>query len=105
MPLTPLGNGVVGQHLEKIEDPTQLIITPDTFRNRRKKLQYTLKVVAVGRGKRHPKSGEIIPPDVQPGDRVILPEAGWTVVKLLDDDGEIRDYISIDADLIVARID
>ena len=39
-------------------------------------------VVAVGPGRRHPTSGDVIPPAVKEGDKVLLPEYGGNAVKL-----------------------
>ena len=40
------------------------------------------QVVAVGPGRRNLQSGELIPPSVKEGDKVLLPEYGGQTIKL-----------------------
>jgi chaperonin GroES len=49
-------------------------------------------VVAVGPGARNQNTGEVIPPPVAVGDRVLLPEWGGNSVKLNDSDGAADEY-------------
>jgi hypothetical protein len=90
MPLIPLRKKVVGSLISQKDVQIGLIIDP--FGS--KKTQFAMKVEYVG-----PYCDE-----VAVGDVVILPGEGWTMVRLLEDDGTIVEKVSIEEDRILARV-
>jgi chaperonin GroES len=81
MNIRPLQDRVIVRREEPEEAATGGIIIPDTAKE--KPQQGT--VVSVGKG-RHSKDGEMIPPEVKPGDRVVFNKYSGTEYK---HDGEV----------------
>ncbi|XP_076030273.1 10 kDa heat shock protein, mitochondrial-like [Oratosquilla oratoria] len=79
--LIPLFDRVVIQKAEAITKTTGGILIPE--KSQAKVL--TGQVVAVGPGARN-EDGDVIPPSVEVGDEVLLPEYGGTKITLEDQD-------------------
>ena len=80
MKIRPLHDRVMIERLEEEDKSKGGIIIPDTAKE--KPIQG--KVIAVGKGKAL-KNGEVIPPDVKKGDKVLFGKYAGTEVKI---DGE-----------------
>lgn len=83
MKLKPLGDRVVVKPLEEEERTKGGIVLPDTAKE---KPQHG-EVIAVGPGEWDENSKKRIPPDVNPGDRVLYAKYAGTEVKT--DDGDL----------------
>ncbi len=80
MKFRPLHDRVVVRRVEEESRSAGGIIIPDTAKEKPQQGE----VVAVGPGARNEK-GEVVPPDVKPGDRVLFGKWSGTEVKI---DGE-----------------
>lgn len=88
-----LGNRVLVKP-EEGQDMEGAILLPETAKEKPQRG----RVVAVGEGERNDE-GELIPPDLQEGDRVVYAKYGGHQLKL---DGE--DHIILDVDQVYAKI-
>ena len=78
MKIKPLGDRVLVEPKKENEDVKKGgIIIPDTAKEKPQEG----KVIAIGAGKRD-DSGKLIPMNVKPGDRVLMPKYGGTEVKI-----------------------
>ena len=73
----PLGDRVLVQHLEEVEEKKGGIIIPDTAKEKPQEG----KVVALGTGKRD-EDGKLIPFTVKAGDKVLISKYGGTEIKI-----------------------
>ena len=80
MKIRPLHDRILIKRLEEEDKSQGVIIIPDTAKE--KPIQG--KVIAVGKGKIM-KNGDVIPPDVKKGDKVLFGKYAGTEVKI---DGE-----------------
>ena len=78
--LTPLHDRVVVKRIEEKESVKGGIIIPDSAKEK----QQEGEVIAVGGGKR--EKGELIPLDVNVGDRVLFGKYSGTEIKIDDED-------------------
>ncbi len=76
MKLSPLGDRVLVQRVEK-EETKGAIVIPDTAKEKPEEG----KVIAVGPGARN-ESGKVVPPDVKVGDRVLFGKYSGMDVKI-----------------------
>jgi chaperonin GroES len=80
MKFRPLHDRVVVRRIEQEEKTAGGIIIPDTAKEKPQEGE----IIAVGPGARN-EAGEIVPPDVKPGDRVLFGKWSGSEVKV---DGE-----------------
>ena len=80
MQIKPLGDYIVIEPISQEEKTKTGILVPATIEKERPEQG---KVVAVGSGKRT-SSGQIIPPEVKPGDIVLFTKYGPNEVKVND---------------------
>lgn len=93
MPLKPLSKKVVGDLIDgKVSASSSFIIHP--FENTKEKKRLAMEVMATGDGCC----------EVEVGDIVILPEGGWVVVTLKEDDGTYVKRISVPEKLLLAKV-
>lgn len=93
--LVPLADRVLVERLEAEEKTAGGIVLPDSAKE--KPLQG--KVIAVGEGRRS-ESGELISPQVSPGDRVLFAKYGGTEVEV-----DREDYLILKEDDILAILE
>jgi chaperonin GroES len=93
--LVPLADRVLVERLEAEEKTAGGIVLPDSAKE--KPLQG--KVIAVGEGRRS-ESGELVAPQVSPGDRVLFAKYGGTEVEV-----EGEDYLILKEDDILAILE
>jgi chaperonin GroES len=77
MKIRPLGDRILVKRIKEEEKTKGGIIIPDTAKEKPQEG----KVVAVGKGKRSEK-GDIIPPEVKSGDRILFGKYSGSEVKL-----------------------
>lgn len=92
MNVKPLGDRILVQRIEVIDEASGGIIIPDTAKEKPQRG----KIVALGTGKRN-KRGETIPWDVNEGDEVLFGKYSGTDIRI---GGE--EYLFIDEDDILA---
>lgn len=96
MKVIPLGNKILLERgKEKDEKTAGGILLPDTAKEK----PHEATVVAVGPGKRD-EDGNLIPPEVKKGDKVLITKWGGTEIKV---DG--KEYTIVGEDEILARIE
>ena len=95
MKIKPLGNNVLLRRIEEDEQVRGGIIIPDSAKEKPQEAE----IVEVGTGKFDPH-GNLVPIDVKPGDKVIVPSYGGTNIKI---DGVVHTLITYDTVLAVVR--
>lgn len=93
MELQPLGSRVVAKRIEQEKKTEHGIVIPESAQDQPNRAE----VVAVGPGKRH--NGEVVEPDVQSGDQILIGDYSGSEVEI---GGE--EYIVIDAEDILAKM-
>lgn len=97
--LLPLLDRVLVQKAEVVTKTEGGIVIPEKSQGKINKVHHGV-VVAVGPGARN-NQGEIIPPSVQVGDKVLLPEYGGTKVEL----GDKEEYHLFRESSLLAKIE
>jgi chaperonin GroES len=96
MKLVPLGDRVVLQRLDEVEEKTKGgIVLPDTAKEKPQEC----KVIAVGPGKLD-DNGKRVAPDVKKGDIVIIAKWGGTEIKVGG-----NEYVIVSEDDIMAKVE
>ena len=95
MKIKPLGNNVLLRRIEEDEQVRGGIIIPDSAKEKPQEAE----IIEVGTGKIDP-NGNLIPIDVKPGDRVIVPSYGGTNIKI---DGVTHTLLTYDTVLAVVK--
>jgi len=96
MKLVPLGDRVVLQRLDEVEEKTAGgIVLPDTAKEKPQEC----KVIAVGPGKLD-DNGKRVAPDVKKGDIVIIAKWGGTEIKIGG-----NEYVIVSEDDIMAKVE
>lgn len=95
MKIKPLGNNVLLKRIEEDEQVRGGIIIPDSAKEKPQEAE----IVEVGTGKID-HNGNLVPIDVKPGDRVIVPSYGGTNIKIK---GEVHTILTYDTVLAVIR--
>ena len=93
MKLNPLGDRIVIERLEE-EEKRGSIVIPDTAKEK----PLEAKIIAVGKG-RTTDEGKLIPPEVKPGDRVLIGKYSGTEVTV-----EGEEYVIVREDEILAIV-
>lgn len=91
MKITPLGNNILIEPLEREEKLPSGLVIPDSAKEKPQEG----KVVAVGPGKR--EKGELIKPEVKVGNRVLYKRYGGDEIRIGD-----KDYLVVDVEDILA---
>jgi chaperonin GroES len=79
--IRPLGDRILVKRIKEEDKTKGGIIIPDTAKEKPQEG----KVIAVGRGRRSEK-GDLIPPDVKSGDRILFGKYSGSEVKLEGED-------------------
>lgn len=96
MKLVPLGDRVVLQRLDEVEEKTKGgIVLPDSAKEKPQEC----KVIAVGPGKLD-DNGKRVAPDVKKGDIVIIAKWGGTEIKVGG-----NEYVIVSEDDIMAKVE
>jgi chaperonin GroES len=95
MKIKPLGNNVLLKLIEEDEQVRGGIIIPDSAKEKPQEA----KIIEVGTGKLDP-NGNLIPIEVKPGDKVIVPSYGGTSIKI---DGAAYTILNYDSILAVVK--
>ncbi len=90
MKIKPLGNNVLLKLIEEDEQVRGGIIIPDSAKEKPQEAE----IIEVGTGKLDP-NGNLIPIEVKPGDKVIVPSYGGTNIKIKGVAHTILNYDSI----------
>lgn len=93
MNLQPLGDRVVVKRVQEEQETESGIIIPESAQGTPNQAQ----VVAVGSGDK--QNGEVVQPDVEEGDTVLIGEFSGSEIEV---DGE--EYVFLDGDQILAKI-
>jgi len=91
MKITPLGNNILIEPLEREKKLPSGLVIPDSAKEKPQEG----KVVAVGPGKR--EKGELIKPEVKVGNRVLYKRYGGDEIRIGD-----KDYLVVDVEDILA---
>lgn len=93
MDLQPLGDRVVVKRIQEEQETESGIIIPESAQGTPNQAE----VVAVGSGEK--KNGEVVKPDVDEGDTVLIGEFSGSEIEV---DGE--EYVFLDGDQILAKL-
>lgn len=93
MDLQPLGDRVVVKRIKEEQETEGGIIIPESAQGTPNQAE----VVAVGSGEQ--KNGEVVKPDVDEGDTVLIGEFSGSEIEV---DGE--EYVFLDGDQILAKL-
>ncbi len=93
MKITPLGNNVLIEPLERDDKLPSGLVIPDTAKEKPQEG----KVVAVGPGKY--EDGELVKPSVKVGSRVLYKRYGGDEIRVGD-----KEYLVVDAEDVLAVI-
>ncbi len=93
MKITPLGNNVLIEPLEREDKLPSGLVIPDTAKEKPQEG----KVVAVGPGKY--EDGELVKPSVKVGSRVLYKRYGGDEIRVGD-----KEYLVVDAEDVLAVI-
>lgn len=93
MNLQPLGDRVVVKRIKEEQETDSGIIIPESAQGTPNQAE----VVAVGSGEK--KNGDVVKPDVDEGDTVLIGEFSGSEIEV---DGE--EYVFLDGDQILAKI-
>lgn len=95
MDIQPLGDRVVVKRVEEEEEQTDAgIVIPPSAQGTPNQAE----VVAVGSGEK--KNGEVVKPDVDEGDRILIGEFSGSEINV---DG--TEYVFLDGDQILAKVE
>lgn len=93
MELQPLGARVVAKRIEQERKTESGIVIPESAQDQPNQAE----VVAVGPGKR--RNGEVVEPDVETGDRILIGDYSGSEIELGG-----NEYIVVDAEDILAKV-
>lgn len=94
MKVRPLSDRILVQRIDEAEQVKGGIIIPDTAKEKPQEA----KVIAVGPGKRN-KNGDVIAPEVKPGEKILIGKWAGTEIEI---DGD--DYVILSEDDVLAII-